>query len=639
MHVLLVQGVLSMSDDHCPYGGRILHVDLSVGRVHCEKTRNYSKRWIGGRAVNTWMLLNRIAPGTLWNEPENILAFGVGALVGTLASGACRMSVDTLNVYNNALGSANVGGFFGAELKFAGYDNLIITGKAEKPVYLHISDSKVDICDAAIIWGKDTWETERTLRAFHGDQRLRIAAIGPAGENGVYQSCIICDRSAAAGGCGCGAVMGSKNLKAIAVRGKKSIPIAQPDDFIRALEREISHISKWEHITQIRRKGFYGALGGRADSKSWEEGYRPVRNGQDDSWDPDKIQQISEEYFQRFRTGTRACFSCPVSCKPLVRVDEGEYTVEGEGWWNNSANAFCTKIDSVRLDAAIFAHQMCNRLGLDIDNAGQAIAWAFECFEKGIITKEDTDGLSLEWGNHDAMITLLDQIARRKGLGEVLARGTVRAAKILGGGSESFALHVKKQDSLDGVRINKGWGFGVVLSPVGGRHLRGSLGGFWMRKEAVNSYDGVPHALWHSHNKKNLQDCLGLCSYIYGQTIDDWVSLFQAASGSKCTAEQLLIIGVREANLEKAFNTLHGNFTRRDDYPCRRYYHEPVKSGRFRGERIDHVMWEQMLDGYYGLYGWDIETGLQTREGLCSIEMEDVADLLGQYCRLIENRR
>jgi len=617
------------------YAGNILRVNLTTGKIWTEPIEKYAKRWIGGRAINTWILLNELNPEIKWSDSENILTFGVGVLVGTLAAGACRVSVDTKNAFNNGIGSANVGGFFGAELKFAGFDNIIISGKAKTPVYLWVNNGKAELRDAASIWGKTTWETERGIRQKLNDEKIRVAAIGPAGENLVKSACIIADSGCAAGGSGCGAVMGSKNLKAIAVRGTKSIEIAQPEKFISAVDKEMCKINQWELIKEIREKGYYGAMGGRLDSPSWEQGYRPVRNGQDEYWEKDKVANIAEQEIKKYRKGTVSCFSCPISCKPWMNIEEGVYKIQGEGWWNNSANSYCTKIDNTNLEAAIYAHLLTNQLGLDGDNAAQAISWAFECYEKGLITKKETDGLELVWGNYQVMIEMLKKLAYREGFGDFLADGALKAAKKLGKNSEKFVIHVKGQDSLDGVRINKGWGFGIILSPVAGRHLRGSLNGFWLRDDRpINSYENVPEDLYYNQKKKAVQDILGVCSYVYGQTIEDWVALLSSATGKEISKQELLHIGLQEHNLEKAFNTIHAGFDRNDDYPCHRYYNEPVRSGPYKGESIDHDIWDRMLDTIYKLHEWDIETSWQTRKGLEKIGLGDVADKLEKGNRL-----
>ena len=625
----------NMQEKHYGYAGNILRINLTNNKIWTEPTEKYANKWIGGRAINTWILLNELNSGVEWYDPQNLLTFGVGVLVGTLAPGACRVSVDSKNVFNNGIGSANVGGFFGAELKFAGFDNIVISGKAKSPVYIWICNKNVEIRDAAYIWGKTTWETEKEIRKNLKDEQIRVAAIGPAGENIVHSACIITDRGCAAGGSGCGAVMGSKNLKAIAVRGKRSIEAAQPDRFMIAVDKEMCKINEWQLIKEIREKGYYGAMGGRLNSPSWEQGYRPIRNGQDEHWGKDKIAKIAEQEIKKYRKATVSCFSCPISCKPWMDIKDGIYKLQGEGWWNNSANSYCTKIDNTNLEAAIYAHLLTNQLGLDGDNSAQAISWAFECYEKGLITKKETDGLELVWGNYQAMIEMLKKLAYRKGFGSFLADGALKAAEKLGKNSEKFVIHVKGQDSLDGIRINKGWGFGIILSPVAGRHLRGSLNAFWLRSDKpINSYENVPEDLYYNQKKKAIQDILGLCSYVYGQTVDDWIELFSSATGRVLSKDELLHIGLQTHNLEKAFNTIHAGFDRNDDYPCERYYNEPVKSGPYEGERIDHEIWDKMLDTIYTLHGWDIGTSWQTRKGLNKIGLNDVADKLKKENRL-----
>lgn len=617
------------------YAGLILRVNLTTGQLWTEPTEKYANRWVGGRSINTWIILNELDPAVKWDDPENILAFGVGVLVGTLAPGACRVSIDTKNAFNNAMGSSNVGGFFGAEIKYAGFDNIIITGKSEKPVYLWLNDGKAELKDATPLWGKTIWQTEKIIRETLKDERIRVASIGPAGENLVKSACIMADRGCAAGGSGCGAVMGSKNLKAIAARGSSNINIAHPEEFIIAVDNEMRNINKWHLIKDIRDKGYYGAMGGRLESTAWEEGYRPVKNGQDEYWGKDKIAQIAEKNIKKYRKGTVACFSCPIACKPWMDIQDGEYQIQGEGWWNNSSNSFCTKIDNTHLESAIYAHLLTNQLGLDGDNAAQAISWAYECYEKRLLTKKDTDGLDLSWGNYESMLTLLRKIAYREGFGNFLADGALHAAKKLGKDSDKFVIHVKGQDSLDGVRINKGWGFGIVVSPVAGRHLRGSLNGFWLRDDRpINSYENVPEDLFYNQKKKAVQDMIGLCSYVYGQTVDDWVALYNSATGRALTKEEFLNIGLQEHNMEKAFNTIHAGFDRNDDYPCERFYNEPVKSGPYKGEHLDHKVWNGMLDTLYRLHKWDIKSSLQTRQGLEEIGLKDVADMLEKVGKL-----
>lgn len=630
-----------MRPRHPGYGGEILRVNLSTGKISTEPTARYAKRFVGGRGINAWILFNELGPSVGCYDPENLLIYGVGPLVGTLAPFACRVSIETKNAFTGGVGPANCGGHFGAEMKFAGFDHVVVTGRAERPVYLWMEDGEAELRDASHLWGMTTWETERSIREEHRDDGVRVSCIGPAGENLVRSSCIMTDRAKAAGGSGVGAVMGSKNLKALAARGSGSVEIADPERFIGAVDEALGVVESFPKAKAYREEGYYGVESCYA-SPAWEAGFRPVRNGQDDYWDPEKIRRVSGEAMGRYRKKVLACFNCPVACMPWMRVEEGPYRVEGAGWWNNSSNSFCTRVDCDNPGAALKAHLLANQLGLDGDNTSVAIAWAFECYERGLITQEDTGGLELVWGDHDAVLELLEKVAYREGFGDLLAEGVVRAAQQLGKGSMEFALHIKGQDTVDGIRISKGWGFGVVTSPVGGRHLRGAVHSF--DPEEFLSYEGVPWKVYMQEQFKAILDMAGVC--LYNNGLLSWETAIEedaaghiaemtsAATGKEIPVDRLMRIGRQVHNIEKAFNTLHGGFTREHDYPPERYWKEHVKSGPYRGERIDHETWERMLDEYYGLHGWDPKTGLQTRETFAGLDLKSVADRLGESGRL-----
>lgn len=623
------------------YAGRILRVDLTEERITEEPTMRYAERYVGGRGVNARVLFDELSPSTMPLDPENMLLFGVGPLVGTLSPFCSRVSIDTKSTFTGGVGSANCGGHFGAEMKYAGYDSLVITGRAENPVYLWLSDGEAELVDAGGLWGKTTWDTERAIRSSRNDNEVRVIGIGPAGENQVKSACILSDRAKAAGGSGVGAVMGSKNLKAVAARGSLPVTVAEPERFIEAVDAARKKIEQFPKAKLYRKDGYYG-VESVYGSPAWEAGFRPVRNGQDDYWDPEKIKRVAGDTIKPYRKKILACFGCPVGCMPWMVVPDGPYKVEGEGWWNNSSNSFCTRVDCDNPEAAIKAHLLTNQLGLDGDNASVVIGWAFECYEKGLLTKKDTDGLELTWGNHDAVITLLEKLAYREGFGGFLADGVKTAAERLGGGSEEFAVHIKGQDSVDGIRVSKGWGFGVVTSPAAGRHLRGAIHSF--SPERFLSYDDVPWRVYMQEQYKAILDMTGTCLYnngllsweteASGHAAHHFAELTSSLTGMDLDVERFMRIGLQVHNLEKAFNTLHGGFTRRDDYPPKRYWEEPVKSGPYAGEHIDHEEWERMLDEYYGLHGWDPGTGWQTKETLVSLGLTDVADRLEAAERL-----
>jgi aldehyde:ferredoxin oxidoreductase len=620
---------------HPGYGGKLLRVDLTKQKLTVEPTAKYADKYVGGRGINTSILFNELDPSVKPFDPENMVLFGVGPLVGTLSPFGSRISIDTKNAFTNGVGSANCGGHFGAEMKHAGFDTLVFTGRAEAPVYLWLNECEAELRDAHDIWGQTTWDTERTIRAEHHDDEVKVIGIGPAGENLVKSACVISDRSKAAGGSGVGAVLGSKNMKAIAARGTQSIAIAEPERFIKAVDAARAKIEQFPKAAKYRVDGYYGVESYNG-SPAWEAGFRPVRNGQDEYWDPEKIKLVSGDAMKKYRTKILACYGCPVGCMPWMLVPDGPYAAEGEGWWNNSSNSFCTRVDCSNPEAAIKAHLRTNQLGLDGDNVSVVIAWAFECYEKGLITKEDTDDLELTWGNHDAVLALINKIAYREGFGDFLADGVKAAAEKLGKGSEEFALHIKGQDTVDGVRISKGWGFGVVTSTAAGRHLRGATHSF--TPSEFLSYEGVPQSVYMQEQAKAIVDMTGTCLYNNGLLSWETKSSPDAAkyvcefasslTGLDLSTRRFNEIGRRVNNLEKAFNVLHGGFRRKDDHPPKRFWEEPVKSGPYKGERIDHGVWERMLDEYYTIQGWDVETGLQKRSMLEEIGLPEVVEKL-----------
>lgn len=630
-----------MKSEHPGYAGKVLWVNLTTSKMKTESTLKYAKRFVGGRGINTWILFNNMNSWVGCFDPENLLIYGVGPLVGTLSPFSSRISIETKNAFTGGLGSANCGGHFGAEMKYAGFDNVVILGRSKKPVYLWLSEGKAELLDATHYWGLSTWDTEKRVREEYSDNEVRVSGIGPAGENLVKSACIITDRAKAAGGSGVGAVMGSKNLKCLAARGYGCLHVANPNKFLETVDDAFKKIAAFPKAKLYREAGYYG-VESCYGSPAWEAGFRPVRNGQDDYWDPVKIRKVSGDAMEKYRKKILACYGCPVGCMPWMKVEDGPYKIEGEGWWNNSSNSFCTRVDCDNPEAALKAHLLTNQLGLDGDNASVVIAWAFECFERGLITMEDTDGLKLNWGNHDAVLALIQKLAYREGFGELLAEGVKVASERLGKGSEEFALHIKGQDSADGIRISKGWGFGVVTSPAAGRHLRGAIHSF--NPKQFRSYENVPWNVFMQEQFKAILDMTGTC--LYNNGLLSWEtkttrnaahtisSLTSAITGMDLNVGRLMRIGRQLHNVEKAFNTIHGAFNRKDDYPPKRFWEEPVKSGPYKGEHIDQNVWEKMLDDYYELHGWNQKTGLQKRKILEELNLHSVAQRLVEAGKL-----
>lgn len=626
--------------------GRILRVDLSHGSIWSEETAKYAERWIGGRAINSYILFNEVDPGTRWFDPENLLVFGAGALVGT-SLGANRMSVDTKNVFNNGKGSANVGGHFAAELKYAGFDHIVISGRAKAPVYLWISDGKAELRDARDLWGKTTFETEATLQREFGDRGVRVACIGPAGERLVRGSLILVDRAKAAGGSGVGCVMGNKNLKAVAVRGHGSIRVADPQAFLDATNLALRKVKASPTSERISKETLAGTYYSDPGSPSWDLLF-VVRNGQDDYWGIEQRKRMMDPHsgVPGYRKKVLACFNCPIGCMPYSEVNEGRYKgTKGEGFWVNTLMS-ASMLDIAEPDAMLKAWLLMNELGLDADFTAGMIAWAFECYQRGLLTQTEADGLQLEWGNSEALMAMIERLAYRQGIGDVLAEGPIDAPKKLGKGSEYYAIHMKGQPSVEPFRIPKGWALAVATSPVAGRHLRGATlgsGRFGPKGASFKPHvyeDQAKYVYWQGLTKE-IEDLTGICVYVgtwsgaHALEVSDYVALVNSAMGLNISEEDLMRIGKQSRNLEKAFNTLHTNMGRKDDLPPRRYMDEPVKSGPYKGYGCGRKRWEELLDEFYELHSWDKETGLQTRSCLTELSMHDIAERLDEAGRLV----
>jgi aldehyde:ferredoxin oxidoreductase len=624
--------------------GKILRIDLSSKKISTEDTEKYARRFLGGRGINSFILLNEMDPKTKWSDPENMLIFGVGCLGGTLAPGSCRVSIDTKNVFNNGKGSANFGGHFGPELKYAGFDHVIITGKAESPVYLWIHDGETEIKDASSVWGKTTYETEAILRQELGDERVEVASIGPGGENMVRGSCVFNNPGKIAGGSGVGCIMGDKKLKAIAVCGDGEIRVAEPERFMAAVNKALAK-AKASPFSQRWRKGIIEAMF-LPESPAWN-GATSVRNGQDEWWPLEKRQRLvgMESGVPSYKKRVMSCFACPIGCMPFYEIKEGKYAgTKGIGYWINSV-VYSTKLDLDDPEASLRYHLMLNQLGLDGDMCSVSLAWAFECFEKGLLTKVDTDGLELNWGDGGVILGMLEKLAHRDGIGDFLADGVKESARKLGKGSDRFAIYMKGQDSVDPYRSMRGWGFGISTSPVAGRHLRGAVTvpgemGPKGLKWSATEYENIPEAVFWQAQAKEIEDMAGLCNMlgtyagVHVLEVEDYAELISSAMGIEVSEEELMMIGRQGVNLEKAFNTIHTGFGREDDYPPPRYVEESIKSGPCAGLKCDRERWGEMLERYYELHGWDKETGLQNRIGLMKLQLEDIAQKLKKAGKL-----
>lgn len=617
-----------MSKKWYGWAGTILEIDLTHQTVQKRSLPEHlAYRYLGQAGINARLLYDRVSHTTDPYSPEAPLIFGVGPLGGTLAPCSGRFSVTFKSPLTGIFGDANCGGHWGPELKMAGYDHIVITGKAGYPVYLWIDNDRIQIRDARPLWGKDTWETDELIREDLGERTAQVAYIGPAGENLVRFAAIICNHGRAAARCGPGAVMGSKNLKAIAVRGDRGIQVADKAALQEAVEEAMGAILGDPLYESAKT---YGTLAITPLAQAL--GFLPTRNFQESTFGgADKLG--GEVFLKQYATKHKGCYNCPVACSRFYKVPDGPYaSTRGEGPEYESISALGSKCGNDNFAAILHANTLCNQLGLDTISTGNAIAWAMECREKGILTQDHLEGLDLRFGNDAAMIELIKKIAAREGIGDILAEGAYRAAQKIGGAD--LVIHSKGLDypAVD-IRGTKGMALSFAVSPRGGDHLKGlslyevapevyakdiqeEIGinvtpQYWLQYETKAALMRW-HENWHC-----VVDSLGLCK-LEGIALKPLLPrhfqrILAAATGWQISVAELELIGERIWNLERLFNTREG-MRREDDFPPRRLLEEPIATGPARGERLDRNRYDQMLTEYYRLRGWNIDTGIPSIE-------------------------
>jgi len=618
-------------------------VDLKCGKVVKQPLpQDLVYKFIGGRGANSKALFDLIKPGTDPLGPDNALVFGLGPLTGTLVPGSGRFTVSALSPLtivgedNPCFGDSNSGGFFGPELKFAGYDQLIILGRAKNPVYLWVDDGNVKIQKAEHFWGMNTLETDEAIKDEVGDPDVQTACVGPAAERLCRMACIISGgkiSKGAASKCGIGAVMGSKNLKAVAVRGTGSVKVARPKELEKTVEEAINALYSDPSSVTYSIDGTASLVSvhqalGRLSTRNYQE-------TQFEGWKDISAETLHEKYW----TKSKACFSCPLHCRHIYSVKHGPYSTQGEGPEYVTLASFGSKCGNRNLESILYANTLCNKLGLDIQGMGTTISWAMECWQRGTLKKEDTDGMILEWGNQDVIIELIEKIAYRKGFGNLLAEGAYRAAKKLGRGSEKYVMHAKGQDpAITDPRAAKAWGLAYAVASRGGDHLRAlptaetffspeeaeKLFGI---KEAVENFGvkGKGRLVKWCEEQRAVADSLEMCKFVVRTILmpPGWMTkFFNAVTGLNFTKKQMMKAGESIINVERAFNVRQG-LTKRDDTLSERFLREPIPTGPARGEVVSL---EPMLNEYYIARGWNVKTGVPTRKKLEGLGLKKIAD-------------
>lgn len=617
-----------MSGGYC---NKVAWIDLTSQTVCIQPLdEDLKERYIGGRGFITRWLMDMVPVGVPALDPENVLIFATGPLTGTNVPTSSRIEIGALAPETGIYSTGSAGGSFGTKLKRAGLDALVINGRSEHPVYIMITDAGIEIKNAACYWGKDIFETDRAIKADNHKSRLSVACIGQAGENGGFLTTILIDRVRSAGRGGLGAVMGSKNLKAIAVNGTGSVPIHDPQTFWTACQNvqkaavDKFFLKRWE-------AGTYGNL-----TRYNNAGALTSYNGQKTTFE--FIDQICSDYYNKnFKIATRACMGCPMPCWTTYTIQSGEF----KGFVSEEATATTFKELGARcglheMDAILRAHDDLNRFGLDTISTPATIAFAMECFQRGIITKEDTGGLDLTWGNRNAVIPLIEQIAMNNGFGAQLARGVRICAEEWGGEAAKYAMHVKGMETVGtDPRGQPSWGLGYATSSRGACHMRayanyesGGMADASMIRisgttEIRNRFGitGKGKAGAFLEDMNAYGDSLGICKLMARDELglpEVLIGVLNSATGKTYSADSLYRVGERISNLERIANLQRG-ITPADDTLPERYLNEAVPEGPAEGRVCDL---EPMLKEYYERRDWSSDDGYPSLEKLKAVGLD-----------------
>ena len=611
------------------YSGKILRINLTNQSVKTEDlSEKLARSFIGGAGFGIKLLYDEVKKGADPLGPENKLIFAPGPLSGTSVPCASRMAITGKSPLTGAVGMSLTGGYFPVELKFAGYDVMIIEGKSEKPVYLSIKDDSVKFKSAEKVWGMKTTDTQQIIKNELNDQNTRIACIGPAGENLSRLACII-NELRAAGRKGLGAVMGSKNLKAIAIRGTGSVDITSKEklktarDFM-AKEMKNSPVL-YPQFAKLGTPMVVDALSGLGifPGKNFEETGVFV-----------PVDKIGVETQLTRNMGSEHCYGCPVGCSQLKLAKTGEYSgimAEGPEFETMYSFGGTTGVDNI--DAIIAADRISDELGIDTISAGATIAFAMELYEKEIISADDTGGIELKFGNHKAMVDMLRMMAYREGFGDILSDGSKIAAERIGKSSEKYAMHVKGLE-LPGydVRGAKAHGLNYATSYTGADHNRGyafqEIFGIPI-PEQVDRFSAKGKGKltkWNQDVRSATCDAPTMCAFLLDMAVPavatkNTANLMEAVTGLEFTPEEVERVGERINNIARLFNAREG-MNREDDNLPERILTEPIKDGVSKGNYLSKDDLNLMLDEYYIARGWDIKTGMPTKEKLEELGLE-----------------
>ncbi|MFO7835676.1 MAG: aldehyde ferredoxin oxidoreductase family protein [Candidatus Thorarchaeota archaeon] len=624
------------------YAGQYLDVDLNKGKVHIkDMEEEWALLYLGGTGISAKILWDRTGPETHPLSPENILIVGTGPLTGTMFSPSGRFMFSGMSPQTGIWAESHSGGFFGPEMKYAGFDFVILNGRSPDPVYLYLNDGDADLIDASDLWGRETDITTDMIREKHKDPSIETAVIGPAGENGVLYGCIIVDYYRAAGRTGLGTVMGSKNVKAIAASGALGLDAHDMDAYLEANSAELAKVNDelWESsIDSLRKYGTTDLVAmineiGRLPTKNHWTGFYE---------DADDIgpQIIADKY----RINQEACYGCGIGCKYVFRVNEGQFARGPTGGPEyETLMAFGSNCLNNDIESIFHLGTRCDLLGMDTISTGKTIGFAMELWEKGIIDEDDTNGIDLSWGNVDTMVDLVEMIANREGFGEILSKGTRQAAKAIGDDAWKYAVHVKGLEaSGQDPRAHQSVGLTYATNVRGADHLR-----------SLSSLEelGYPEVINHRFGEEKFEEISQIMSPVYkGEVIKDiedlyalvdsavickygtmwppiyyfdtFINVIPPLTGMSQWGDTNFVRKAAEriCHLRRAYNHRLG-ITRKEETLPRRLLKEPMPTGPAKGGLPDL---DYMLDEYYNLRGCHKETGLPKKETLIELGLEYV---------------
>lgn len=610
--------------------GKILRVDLSEERL-TEETPDEAtlRQYLGGTGLGIKIMYDEVPAGVEWSDPANRIIWTAGVLAGTRAPGSGQYAVATKGPLTNLFSAAHANGFFGARLKFAGYDTVIVQGAAKRWLYLYIHDGVAELRDAAHLLGKDTWETQELLTQEVGDRQASVSCIGPAGENLVKYACVCSDRGHVASTNGCGAVMGSKKLKAIVVHGKAAVPIHNKTRFDALLQDwwKENDESIWGFL--IPSMGTSGQL-----TASASMGMAPVKNLTEYDW-PEQDRFNGDALREYYNGKPHPCYGCRWGHCHHIEIKSGPHKGEivEEAEYEGTQAFSCQIGNMTDVDAVEWLNHVNDGLGMDLKEQAWVLGMAMECYNKGLITKKDTDGLDLTWGNVDAVEILLDKIARRDGFGDVLAEGVMRAAQKIGGDAPNFAVYTHKGNGPHVMDPRALWSisFGMAISDMGSGYasdmgdqgdLMGELGDVnVLDPDNAFSAEIVAKAQAIMSRRGHFIDSLGVCMFLSGVAWDTVADTVSAATGWDFDWREAADVGARILNLMRAFNVRHGHTREHNSVSPR--IQEPPLGGPAEGISVGEK-WDEMVDIYYETRGWDRE-GRPLPGTLTALGLDDVA--------------